>query len=89
MNRRRVTARTSPLRLEDDPDYSPDDEDDEPPYGEDDDDEDGDEDDEDDDEEEEEVWQVGLTSGSELPRLAPISQLSQLVTRPASPPDSR
>lgn len=86
MNRRRVTARASPLRLEDDPDYSPDDEDDEPPYGEDDDDEDGDEDD---DEEEEEVWQVGLTSGSELPRLAPISQLSQLVTRPASPPDSR
>jgi len=44
------------LRLEDEPDYSPDDEDDEPPYGEDEDDEDG-ENDEDDDEEEE-VWQV-------------------------------
>ena len=55
MTRRRFDARPS-LRLEDEPDYSPDDEDDEPPYGEDEDD-DGEEDDEDDDEEGE-VWQV-------------------------------
>lgn len=86
MNRQRATACEGPLRLEDDPDYSPDDEDDEPPYGEDDEDEDGDQDD---DEDEEEVWQVSLTSGTELPRLAPISQLSQLETRPASPPDGK
>jgi hypothetical protein len=63
MNRQRVTACERPLRLEDDPDYSPDDEDDEPPYGEDDDDDEGDEDgDQDDDEDEEEVWQVGVKS---------------------------
>ena len=59
-------------------------------------DDDADEDDEDDDEEEEETWQVygryvalkislGLTSGAELPRLAPICQLSKRWTDSAGP----
>jgi len=54
--------------LDDDIDDDPDDEDDF-----DEDDEGSDEDDDEDDDVE--TWQVGLTSGSELPMLAPISQL--------------
>jgi hypothetical protein len=74
------------FRLQDDPDYVPDDEDDDDEAEDEDEDEDGEDDDED-----VETWQVGtpsvcLTSDNELPRLAPICQLSQLETRPASPP---